>query len=213
MPDRSPLRRHTGRPTGSATGDTRSRLLDEIRRSFAANGVWPGRSELAATLGIGEAAVTAHRRQLIKAGELPEDAANPDRAVRVRTERLVLPVLAQRDEDSLTAPDGIDLIELVTGGDPGCVCLVADDDRMRAAGIRVGDVAVIRRQSSAPDGSLAVVEVAPSASGVMQRLLGSVARNARGRLVLERGDEQLALQAKKVRITGVVISVIRRLTE
>jgi SOS-response transcriptional repressor LexA len=215
VPD-TPARRHDGRPRGSATGRTRARVLVAIQRGFESAGVWPGRRQLAGQMGISEGTITVHRRQLIDEGLLPAEAANPDRAVRVRTERPMLPLIASgragRPAPTSVGLEPVDIIDLITGGDPDCYGVVVADDLMADVSIHAGDIAVIRPQSVADEGTIVLAQVTDSRTGRTSTVVRALGRDAKGKAVFRSARARArSVAGTDGGVVGVVISVMRRI--
>ena len=216
MPGGQRNNRSTGRPRGSATGHTRARLLAAIQALYASTGAWPGRRQLAEQLGISEAAVTAHRRQLIDDGAVPAEAANPDRAIRVERLHAMLPLLGRSAGGppalAVEEVEPLDITELLTDGDEGCYGVVVDGDSMEGAGILPGDIAVIRPQATADDGTVVLAQVIDELSGDARTTIKELWHDRDGRVVLRAANPKVApLIYEEVRIVGVVVSVVRRI--
>ncbi len=169
-------------------------------------------------MGISEAAISAHRRQLIDEGQLPVDAANPDRAVRVRTARLMLPLIVadgmRQSAPARAGPAPLDIVDLLTGGDPDCYGIVVGDELMDEAGIHAGDIAVVRPQSSAAFGNVVLAQVSDARTGATTTVIRSLRRNSKGRPTLRSARPYArGVTLAEAAIVGVVVSVMRRITE
>lgn len=168
MPSKRPGR---GRPRQTEITEGQSRALDELSAAIDRNGIAPTMTELGDKLGV--TAASAHQLilQLESKGFVTRQ---PRKARSLRVVRRPAPALASMNRVSLV---GVPLLGVVKAGPAmlaeenrlgevmvasdiaqrgQCFALTISGDSMKDAGMRDGDVVIVRRQQLAENGEIIV---------------------------------------------------------
>jgi len=194
------------------------RILEFIAQTVAERAYPPTVREIGEAVGLtSSSSVHSQLQNLARMGLLHKDPTKP-RAIgladeRVRPEAVVLPVVgkiaagtpvlaSERVEEHVTVP-----LEYAKGGEHFALRVVGQS--MSGAGILDGDVVVVRRQSSAPDGQIVVALLPGPAEeeATVKRL-----RRQAGRTMLVPENPAFSpIEMNDGRILGKVVAVLRKL--
>lgn len=201
--------------------DRQRQVLDLIRATVAERGYPPSVREIGEALGLSSpSTVHSHLSALVKAGALRRHPSKP-RAIEVlvdapaphyhRTETREVPLVGRIAAGSplLATEDIVDVYHLPASlvGNGPVFMLTVKGDSMVDAGILDGDLVVVRRQPTAPDGAI-VAALIEGEEATIKRLY--------------RRDSRVVLRAENpaypdleftsgVEVLGVVVSVLRKL--